>query len=473
MTLTIAFVAGVLAAGASKPVIRTVPEGAVSDVKVERAESTLMVSMTVHPSVFSKKSNRETWLTPAIVAGSDTLRLDPVVVAGHTRYYQHERIERLPQGAVLLHAGASDLYSYTANVPYEQWMQLSQLVLTSRIGGCCGNSLRKLDNELLATMDYRDRTLYPALIYVSPTKEIVKVRNVSGQAYVDFPVNKTVIVPDYRRNPTELAAIRRTIDEIRNDADITIRSLTFTGYASPEGSYANNERLARGRTESLIEYVRKLYAFPRNVMHASWVAEDWAGLIKRLQKLDIENHDALLAIATDDSLTPDQRDARLKNRFPQQYAYLLAEVYPTLRHSDYVVEYQVRNYVDVKEIAAVMATEPQKLSIDELFLLAKSFDKDSPEFREVMEVAVRMYPDDPETNLNAATTAASFGDYDRALEYLKKAGDNPIATYTAGVIAAKQERYTDAAELLQRAADAGVAEAADLLATMREFGYVQ
>ena len=89
------------------------------------------------------------------------------------------------------------------------------------------------------------------MVYVSPTKEIVKTRNVSGEAFIDFPVGKSQILPDFRRNPAELAEIRRTIDEVRNDRDITITSLSFEGYASPEGPYATNERLGAVLGEAL------------------------------------------------------------------------------------------------------------------------------------------------------------------------------------------------------------------------------
>ena len=73
-------------------------------------------------------------------------------------------------------------------------------------------------------------------------------------------MNRTEIHPDYRRNPEELKKILSTIDAVKNDADSKIISISIKGYASPEGSYSNNIRLAKGRTETLKEYVRKQYA---------------------------------------------------------------------------------------------------------------------------------------------------------------------------------------------------------------------
>lgn len=450
-----------------------VPQGAVSDVVVERTEpssSSLIVSMNIHPDVFPKKANREVWLTPVIFSGADTLYLDPVLIAGRTRYYQHIR-GVLPVGdAVLMRAGAKDVHPYVVTVPYKDWMENSILNLIARVEGCCGKVVSVLEADPpIDTIDFRPKVLMPVMVYVSPTKDIHKTRSALGKAYIDFPVGKSVIYPDYRRNPAELGEIKRTIDNLRDDEDVTITSISFKGYASPEGSYANNERLAKARTEALIDYVRNLYSFPTSVMHASWVAEDWEGLAGAIEPLELTNKDAILGIVNNEEMAPDEKDNLLKSRFPEQYSYLLMNIYPTLRRADYQVEYDVRNYITVEEIAAVMAVAPQKLSLDELFLYAKSLDKDSPEFREVMEVAVRMFPDDPEANLNAATTAASFGDYDKAREYLSKAVASPVVTYTAGVIEAKQGNYAEAVELLTAASEEGVAEAEELLESMREF----
>lgn len=105
--------------------------------------------------------------------------------------------------------------------------------------------------------------LAPDLAYITPAAETVKSRDLQGRAYIDFPVNVTEIRADYRGNAVELAKIRATIDSVRQDKDITLTSLSIKGFASPEGSYAANERLARGRTLSLKSHVEKLYAFPK------------------------------------------------------------------------------------------------------------------------------------------------------------------------------------------------------------------
>ena len=450
------------------------PEKSFTNPTVERTPTSLVLTMDVNPSAFAGlPAERQVWLRPAVISNGDTLWLSPVIVSGRVRYLQNLRTQALPDDAIQLRAGSPDTYAFQTITPYQSWMDRCELVLTGTVSGCCGHILgRMTPDQPLASCDFRVKELRPTYIYVSPAREEVKVREERGEAYIDFPVAKAVILPDYRSNAAEIAKIRSTIDQVKSDSDITITSITFTGYASPEGSYALNDRLARQRTEALIAYVKGLYHFPDSIMHSSWVAEDWEGLAARVRTMDIADRDALLAIITDSALDPDVRDQRLKREFPQQYAVLLRDVYPSLRHSDYVVTYNIRNYTDVREIAVLMGSAPQKLSLAELFTYAQSLDRNSPEFKEVMEVAVRMYPSDPVANLNAATTAVGHGEYELARTYLAKAGDSPNAAYTAGILAALQGRYAEAQPLLARAAAAGIAEATALLDQMRDFGWI-
>lgn len=467
------------ASASSAANITELPEGAVTGVSVEKSESQLLVRMTVHPEAFPKMSNREVWLVPYIEGDGHQLRLDSVLVAGRTRYIQHKRgNNRLSENTVLLRSGSRETYEYKLTVPYSDWMANSILGMEGRLIGCAGCGILPLlsfaDEQPLARMDYRDMTIVPVMVYVSPEHEIVKTREVSKESYIDFPVGKTEIYPDYRRNPDELAAIRHDIDVMQGDEDITINSVTFTGYASPEGPYAVNERLAKGRTEALLDYVKKYFSIPKDVLHYSWVAEDWAGLESRVKDMnDLQDKSALLQLVADSSLGPDVKDARLKKDFPDDYAILLSKVYPSLRHTDYKVSYTVRNFTDIEKIAILLKTAPQKLSLDEIYLYAQSLDKDSPDFRDVMEIAVRMFPNDEVANLNAAATAVTNGDYASARRYLSKVSNRPEAIYTEAVIAVRNEDYATAVPLLTQAANAGVKEAADLLSKLRQLKIIE
>lgn len=448
------------------------PEGAVTDAIIEHSESSIIVTMNVHPATFPPKSNREVILTPMIVNGDSAISLRRVIVAGRTRYYQHLRHSKTGE-SILLRAGDKKSLKYSVTIPKARWMEKGQFIVASSLNGCCNRQLAPTAQADMVAFDFRDKTIEPSYIYIKPLTEMEKARAINGEAYIDFPLGSTEILPDYKRNPQELTKITETVREAKGNRDVTINSLTIKGFASPDGPYDVNERIARGRTNALITYVGNRFSFPKSVLHSEWVAEDWVGLAQRLSATDIADKAAILAVVNDKSLQPDQRDEILRTRFPNQYSWMLVNIYPLLRRTEYRVNYVVRKYTDVGEIAEVMRVAPQHLSLEELFLYAKSLDESSPEFKEVMEVAVRMFPGDPIANLNAAMTAVSHGEYEKASSYLEKADPSPVKTYAEALILVRRGEYSEAMPLLQKAASEGISEATALIDLINERGLLQ
>lgn len=438
------------------------------DVKINRLDSTLLVSMEFDATALNPASDREITYTPAIVAGDSVRRLPAVTVAGRNRYIQNRR-HGIPggEGALMIRGGRS--IAYSASVAYADWMEESTLVLNSNECNC-GLTIGKASGKqaaTLATLDFAERTFQPHYIFVTPPAETTKMRAASGSAYIDFPVNRTEIHPDYRRNPQELASIRSTIDLVVNDSDTRITSLRIKGFASPEGKYKNNSRLASGRAASLAEYVRGLYSFDSELISIDSEPENWEGLRSYVAGSGMAETDGLLAIIDNVDLEPDAREVLLRRKYPEQYAFLLKEVYPGLRRSDYTIEYEVRSYVSVDEIKKVMATRPGNLSLNEIYVVANTLDSNSLEYREAFELAVRMFPDDPAANLNMAIIALQRNELDVVEGYLAKAGSGARADYARGIYQAKLGNADAAASHLERAAAAGVTEAADAMEQLR------
>ena len=134
-----------------------------------------------------------------------------------------------------------------------------------------------------------------------------------------------------------------------------------------------------------------------------------------------------------------------------------------MRHTDYRIDYTVRHYSDVEEIKEILRTKPQKLSLEEFYLAAQTYEPGSETFNEVFETAVRMYPDDETANLNAANTALQRRDFQAASRYLAKAGDTPEATYARGILAYLTGDVNKAQSLWQSALKAGVKQAEEAL----------
>lgn len=442
----------------------------VKSFKVERSENNLFVSVRFDLASVRLKSDREITYVPALMYGDSYKELPRVVVAGRNRYIQNLRHGKLPDDAILCRPGRE--LDYSVVVPYEFWMETATLLLLEDECGCGFRpvSFRKVE---LAVLDLAPKEFSPSYVFITPAAETVKIREVRGSAYIDFPINSVEINPDYRNNPEELQKIRSTIDVLSSDADISIVAVTIKGFASPEGPYANNGRLAKGRTLAVADYVRGLYPFDPSVVKSAWEAEDWAGLRRYVEASDIAARDEILAVIDREDLLPDDRERMLRSAYPEQYRFLFKNVYPGLRRSDYVVEYVLRLYADVEEIRAVMKREPQKLSLHEMNIVAQSLEPGSDEYREVFEVAVRMYPDDPVANLNAANIALGRGELERAEGYLSKAGNSPEAVYARGILAARRGDYEEAVCLFEEASGSGIAQASDAVSQLRGLGLIE
>lgn len=78
-----------------------------------------------------------------------------------------------------------------------------------------------------------------------------------------------------------------------------------------------------------------------------------------------------------------------------------------------------------------------------MFLVANSYDKGSDQFKEVFDIAVRLYPTDPIAQLNTAALEIETGAYDPAISRLQ--GINlPEAWNNLGVAYAMKKDYTTA-----------------------------
>ncbi|MDE5704150.1 MAG: hypothetical protein K2H70_04920 [Bacteroidales bacterium] len=310
-------------------------------------------------------------------------------------------------------------------------------------------------------------TFVPVFVYRTPPAEESKLRAEKGTANIEFRLNETAIDPSLRGNRTELDKIKRTLEALENDTDYTLKRMTVKGYASPEGPYAGNAALAAARMEAVKTYVRGLTDLPSGRITADYEAEDWDGLKMVLEASDLPHKAAILKIMADTRLTPDAREWKIKSQYKDDYAYMRAYIYPALRHVDYVVEYEVRAYADPAEIVRLLETQPQKLSLQEMYRAARTMAEGSEAYDEVFETAVRLFPSDETANLNAANSAMRWRDLNRAERYLAKAGQSPEAIYARGNCAALRGDYEAAAGYFKQAADKGVAEATAAMERLR------
>ena len=425
---------------------------------INREGKYLTVKMNLDLNKLDVDANRAVLLTPRLVNGTDSLDLPAVGIYGRRRYYYYVRngIGSISGESETIYRASSkpDSVAYNNLAEYEKWMDGAMLKFHRSDWGCC----HAIVAEYEGILGRHREAFFPELIFVQPKAEIMKSRSLSGSAYIDFPVDQTVIYPDYRRNTTELGKIQATIDSVRNDKDVTITSVWLKGFASPESPYKHNTELAIGRTAALKKHIGQLYHFADSIIQTDYEPEDWAGLRRYVEQSNI-NYRAEILTLIDSDMEPDAKEAKIKRTYPNEYRFMLQNFYPALRHTDYRIDYNIRKFNKVEEIKRIMAEQPQKLSLNEFYLVAGKYEPGTDEFTDVFETAVRMFPNDEIANLNAANAAIRRDDFATARRYLDKAGDSAEAVYARGALAIREKDYDTARRYLGKAKEMGLEKA--------------
>ena len=346
-------------------------------------------------------------------------------------------------------------------MPYELWMQNAELKLNVDLCGCC-DLTEESAGDLIAKANIAPLKLKPSIAYITPQAEGVKQRAVEGKAFLDFRVNKVNIDTEYRRNTIELAKIRATIDTVRNDRFTQLTGITIHGYASPEGSYTSNARLAEGRTKALADYVTSYYKFDTKLITSHSTPEDWKGFRKYVEDSSMPQKEAVLNLIDNTQLNIDVKERNIAKLLGTEYkTYLLDQCYPELRHSDYTVNYTVRSF-NIEEAKEYLNKRPQLLSLQEFFMVAQSYKPGSEEFNNAFRVAVAMFPNDPIANLNAAAMELEKENIASAKKFLMKADPKQGATLNnLGVVAMIEGNIDSAKQYFNQAKAAGKTEEAE------------
>lgn len=141
------------------------------------------------------------------------------------------------------------------------------------------------------------------------------------------------------------------------------------------------------------------------------------------------------------------------------YRFMLREYYPHLRKAICKIEYDVQNF-NIEQAKVLIHSRPQNLSLNEIYLVALTYKNGSPEFIELFETAVSVFPDDKIANLNAASAALSRKDTLLAEKYLKRAETStPEYENAVGVLHLLKGDYEQAKLHLNKAAESGLKQA--------------
>ena len=461
-----------LSAGNCGPTLKSV-KVAFGDTAVFRQNNQMNVMFTVDFSDIELGKNQQVIYTPMLISadGEHCVPFGKIVLNSRNMAILEARTPKMQvqdaAQSVMRVNGTRQVVDYAGTQSYQPWMDRASLWLAEDLCGC--GDLMSQDRIELASLG-RDKPMVKDMLslFVEPQIELPKVRHESGCASVDFVVNEPIIRPDYRNNRSEINKIVSTIDVVRNDRNVEITGINIHGYASPEDTYEHNAYLAENRTKALTAYVKSLYDIPESIFTTDYTPEDWEGLRSYVAGSNLRHVDEILAIIDDEKMSPDSKEWRIRLRYADDYAQLLESVYPALRRSDYTISYVVRPF-SPEEALEVMKSAPKQVSLYEMFWAAQSLDINSEDYKEITNLAVKTYPNEPVANYNAAVMATNNGDYEAALKYLEKVPETARTLNLRGVICLNQGEYTAARRFFSRAVENGMPEAAKNIELIERF----
>ncbi|MBN9709760.1 DUF3868 domain-containing protein [Bacteroides cellulosilyticus] len=383
----------------------------------------LYINMQMDVRNLKVSNDRTLTLTPILTGPDNNVVLPEIVINGRRRQKAYLRAMALDKTTNMeIPYNTQEVLNYTQVIPYEPWMENAYLNLEEDLCGCGGHQ-EVLTQEMImngvSTETKRLAALQPVPSYIQPKAEVVKARSEQYEAHLDFPVGKSVILPDFMNNQTELRNIREMFNKVQNDKKLTITGVYIEGFASPEGPLKLNEQLSKSRAEALKKYLSVHEQIPANLYNVSFGGENWEGLVKALEASNTKEKTEFLNIIRNTSDIARRKEEIKRVGGGAPYRTMLKELYPALRKVNCRIDYTIANF-KVDEGKEIIKTQPQYLSLNEMYLVANSYPKGGDDFIKVFDIAVRMYPDDEVANLNAAAVALSKKDLPDARKYLDK-----------------------------------------------------
>lgn len=426
-------------------------------------------------------SNRQLYVTPVVSDSEGHVeRFPSVLVNGHAMQIAYERHTLPTNGMKVLKAvqrknNHSQKVEFSTSCLLKPWMTQPGTKISWIIDKCgCGsdsNAIRKgrSDGSYICYED--DLGLNPAphmlTAFITPPVTELPVRNYEGEARVQYELSRSELhsEPYLCRNGQridnreQLRIIDDSIASALNDPNVEIASVSLCGYASPEGSYVTNERLATDRSRSLALYIADRYNLPSASTRYDAVAENWEGFRNAVvNNLEIseEQRSALLSLIDRPVYGPADYDAKEHELttspvFAALYrSKILPDWFPKLRITRFTIATRLKPMSD-ENLAEVILSTPEKLSLNQMFRVARLYPEGSDDFNRVISTALHYYPEDTIANLNAAVAALRAGDTEKAGALLENAGDSPEARNARGVMATVNGRFDEAREFFNSA----------------------
>ena len=240
------------------------------------------------------------------------------------------------------------------------------------------------------------------------------------EANIKFLINQATLRSS-ELGSTSVKDLSRILKEINdNQEERALNAIEVSAYASPDGRYNLNERLAEKRQNVSAEYMKKeLKKLKMNAdIDTKFTAEDWDGFQELISKSNLQDKDVILRVLSMYQ-DPEEREQQISN-MSEVYTDIKDGILPELRRARLIVKYDVIGRSD-EQILAQYKADPSKLSVEELLYGANKLVSSEAEKTQWNNTVVKQYPSDYRALNNLAQQALANGEVEKAKSYLAEA----------------------------------------------------
>ncbi len=240
------------------------------------------------------------------------------------------------------------------------------------------------------------------------------------EANIKFLINQATLRAS-ELNSVSVKDLGKILKEI-NDNTLTraLTNIEVSAYASPDGKFDFNEKLAEKRQNVSSNYLKKeLKKIKMDAdVDTKFTAEDWEGFQELISKSNLQDKQVILRVLSmyED---PEEREQQISN-MSEIYTDIKQNILPELRRARLIVNYEIIGRSDA-QILEQFASDPSKLSVEEILYGANRLVKDDATRQKWNETIAKQYPSDYRALNNLAQQAISKGDVNAAESYLKQA----------------------------------------------------
>ena len=376
-------------------------------------------------------------------------------VKGQPASFQGEKVLSNDQTISYLLGGH---YTMKTMFPYEEAMQKSELYLTfdAKIGKKAVQvPAVKVADGVIATSELWHKALLQSQGSVAQDG-FQRVVAQKQEANIKFLIQQAELRKSELKNGSvqEFVTLLKQISQDRER--LNLQNVEVSAYASPDGGFALNEKLANQRQQKVEGYVKQQMKQAKltEPIEANYTAQDWEGFQQLVAASNIQDKDVILRVLSMYK-DPEEREQQIKN-MSAGFRELADGILPELRRARMTINYETIGRND-QQIQQQLKDDATQLSIEEM-LYAATLTDNAAEKKDIYEKATRQYAQDVRAFNNLATLAWQQGNYTEARQWLEKAqnvkADCPEVLANLGMLALQQGDLQNAENYIGRAAGA-------------------